>query len=134
MEKYDILVQIFETIRYCILEMFIMIKCDKKFENLETELVNLPEVLKNSLQKEVLTIKQLNKNGKKFNYVTKNICDLSDAEYVIFSAYMNQDYHESEAFIFVDSTGKQVGSLTGRDLDLYDMIKNCDKLRETHKF
>jgi|FLOH01.1.fsa_nt_gi hypothetical protein len=109
-----------------------MIKCDKKFENLEEELVNLPEVLKNSLQKEILTIKQLNKNGEKFAYVSKNISDLTDAEYVIFSAYMNRDYHDSESFIFIDSTGRQVCTLSGRDTDLYDMIKKCDKLVETH--
>lgn len=111
-----------------------MIKCDKKFENLEEEFLNLPEVLKNSLQNGILTIKQLDKEGEKFAYVSKNICDLRDAEYVIFSAYMNKDYHESETFIFIDSTGKQVASLSGRDTDLYDMIKNCDKLIESRKF
>lgn len=110
-----------------------MIKCDKKFENLEEELVNLPDVLKNSLQNEILTIKQLDKKGEKFAYVSKNIHDLSDAEYVIFSKYMNENYHESETFIFVDSTGRQVCSLSGRDTDLYDMIKNCDKLHENYK-
>jgi hypothetical protein len=111
-----------------------MIKCDEKFENLEEELVNLPDVLKNSLQKDILTIKSLAKDSKKFAYVSKNLCDLSEAEYVIFSAYMNKDYHESETFIFVDSTGRQVCSLSGRDTDLYDMIKNCNKLVETKKF
>ncbi len=111
-----------------------MIKCDKKFENLEEELLNLPTVLKNSLQKDILTIKQLNKEGEKFAYVSKNLCDLSGAEYVIFSKYMNQNYHESETFIFVDSTGRQVCTLSGRDIDLYNMIKKCDKLIESHKF
>ena len=107
-----------------------MIKCNVKFENLEEELVELSSVFKNSLQKDILTIKQLNKDGEKFKYISKNVRDLKDAEYVIFSAFMCDDYHESETFIFVNARGSNVCTISGREMDLYDMIKDCENLVE----
>ncbi|WP_373000569.1 hypothetical protein [Sulfurimonas sp.] len=101
-----------------------------KFENLEEELVDLTDVLKNSLQSEVLSIKKLVKSCDKFKHISKTLCDLESAEYVIFSKYMSKKFHESEAFIFVDATGKNVCSLSGRDIDLYDMIMDCENLVE----
>ncbi len=111
-----------------------MIKNDVKFVNLENELTELSDVLKNSLQKEVLTIKSLNKEGEKFQSIVDKFCNLDDAEYVIFSVYMCKDYHESESFIFVNTQGKQVCTISGRELDLYDMIKDCDNLVEKEKY
>jgi len=107
-----------------------MIKCGDKFANLEEELVNLQDVLKNSLQKEVLTIKKIDKAGKKFNSIVDKFYNLCNAEYVIFSVHMCKDYHESETFVFIDETGNSVCTISGRELDLYDMIKNCDNLVE----
>lgn len=101
-----------------------------KFENLEEELVDLTDVLKNSLQSEVLSIKKLVKSCDKFKRISKAIPELEGAEYVIFSKYMNKKFHDSEAFIFVDSTGKNVCSLSGREIDLYDMIMDCKNLIE----
>ena len=111
-----------------------MIKNGIKFVNLEDELIDLPKVLKNSLQKEVLTIKSLNKEGAKFQSIVNRFCNLDEALYVIFSAYMCKDYHESESFVFVDKKGKQVCTISGRELDLYDMIKDCDNLVEQKKY
>ena len=105
-----------------------MIKYHVKFENLEEELTNLQDILKNSLQKEILTIKQLNKDGVKFKEISESRPALHEAEYVIFSVFMCQNYHESEMFIFVDSTGKDVYKISGREIDLYDMIKDCENL------
>jgi len=110
-----------------------MIKCDTKFENLDKELCDLQDILKNSIQNEVLTIKSINKEGKKFKSIVNKFDNLDQAEYVIFSSYMDKNYHESETFIFVDKTGKRVCVVSGRELDLYDMIKNCDKLIESAK-
>jgi hypothetical protein len=56
--------------------------------------------------------------------------ELKKAQYVIFSKYMNKKFHDSEAFIFVDATGKNVCSLSGREIDLYDMIMDCKNLIE----
>lgn len=107
-----------------------MIKCHKKFENLQEELVNLQDVLKNSLQKEILSIKQLDKQSQKFHDVSLKFPVLKTAEYVIFSKYMAKDFHDSESFIFVDEKGASVATISGRDLELYEMIKECEKLRE----
>lgn len=111
-----------------------MLKCHKKFENLEEELISLTDVLKNSLQKEVLDIKQLNKESKKFHDVSKKFPILENAEYVIYSRFMCDDFHESESFIFVDDKGSTVCTLTGRDLDLYEMIQTCEKLKESEVY
>ncbi|EDZ61566.1 hypothetical protein SMGD1_2189 [Sulfurimonas gotlandica GD1] len=101
-----------------------------KFENLEEELVDLTDVLKNSLQSEVLSIKKLVKSCDKFKKISKTICNLDEAEYVIFSKYMTKQFHQSESYIFVDATGKNVCNVSGRDIDLYDMIMDCENLVE----
>lgn len=111
-----------------------MIKCHQKFSNLEEELTELQDVLKNSLQKEVLEIKQLSKDSQKFLDVSKQFPQLKGAEYVIYSAFMSKEFHELESFIFIDSRGKTVCTLTGRDLDLYKMIKKCERLKESEEY
>lgn len=105
-----------------------------KFENLETEFVDLPQVFKNSLQNEVLTIKKLNKESKKYKDVTKSVCNIDKADYVIFSTYMGKEYHTLETFIFVNNTGEVVCNLSGRELDLYNMITDCENLIETETY
>jgi hypothetical protein len=111
-----------------------MLKCHQKFENLEEELADLQDVLLNSLQKEVLDIKQLNKESQKFQTVSQQFPILKEAEYVIYSRFMTKEFHESESFIFVDKTGHSVCTLTGRDLDLYEMIRKCENLIEAQTY
>jgi len=111
-----------------------MIKRQIKFENLEEELVDLQNILKNSLQNEVLEIRKLDKESDKFKKLLGIHCDLSSVEYVIFSKFMSKEYHELETFVFIDSTGNTVCDLSGRELDLYNMIKECDNLIETPKY
>lgn len=111
-----------------------MIKCHQKFENLEEELTDLQSVLKNSLQKEVLDIKQLNKKSKKFHDVLQEFPLLEDAEYVVYSKFMSKEFHEQESFIFIDKTGHTVCTLSGRDLELYEMIQECQNLRESQVY
>ena len=103
-------------------------KQNVKFENLEEELVDLQDVLKNSLQNEVLEIRKVDKTCDKFHNLMHQFCNLNAAEYVIFSKFMLKDYHDSETFVFLDSTGKTVCNLSGRDLNLHNMIKECDNL------
>lgn len=105
-----------------------------KFENLEEELVDLQEVLKNSLQNEVLEIRKVDKSCDKFQNMMNQFCNLDASEYVIFSKFMPKEYHELETFIFLDSTGKTVCNLSGRDLDLYNMIKECNNLVESKDY
>ena len=101
-----------------------------KFENLEEELVDLTDVLKNSLQSEVLAIKKLVKTCDKFKKISSTVHDLSEAEYVIFSKFMTKQFHKSETYIFIDKTGKTLCSVSGREMDLYDMIMDCKNLIE----
>jgi len=101
-----------------------------KFENLGEELVDLSDVLKNSLQSDVLAIKKLVKSCDKFKNISEKICNLDKAEYVIFSKYMTKKFHQSETYIFIDSTGKNVCDISGREIDLYDMIMDCENLIE----
>jgi hypothetical protein len=105
-----------------------------KFENLESEFVDLPEVFKNSLQNEVLEIKKLNKASEKFQHVSKDICNIDKAEYVIFSKFMGKEFHQNETFIFVNHTGKMICNLSGRELDLHNMISDCDNLVESEEY
>ena len=111
-----------------------MIKCITKYENLEKELVNLPNVLKNSLQKEILAIKELDRDCQKFKKIVSSITAMEDATYVIFSSYMCENYHESEVFMFVNSTGEVVCNISGREIDLYDMIQDCKVLIESKTY
>ncbi len=105
-----------------------------KFENLEEELSDLSEILKNSLQNEVLAIKKIDKGCEKFKKAVDSFSDLIEAEYVIFSKFMGKEYHNLETFIFVDATGKNVYNLSGREIELYNMIKDCDNLIEAEDY
>lgn len=107
-----------------------MFKCHEKFENLEEELCDLQEVLKNSLQNEVLTIKKLDKESEKYKQINEKVGDISAAEYVIFSKYMKKEFHDMEKYVFIDKTGKTVCVLSGLEINLYNMIKECDNLVE----
>ena len=105
-----------------------------KFENLEEELCDLQGIMKNSLQNDVLEIRKVDKTCSKFKKLSGVHSDLSSAEYVIFSKFMPKEYHDMETFVFIDSTGNSICTLSGRELDLYNMIKDCDNLIETGEY
>ena len=105
----------------------------EKYENLESELTNLQDVLKGSLQNDVLQIKRLIKGSDKFKHLSDTICNLADAEYVIYSKYMTKELHDSEYYIFIDKTGNTVCRASGKELSLYNMIEESDNLIETKK-
>ncbi|MFA6136965.1 MAG: hypothetical protein WC667_02650 [Sulfurimonas sp.] len=106
----------------------------EKYENLESELTNLQDVLKESLQNDILQIKRLIKNSEKFKHVSDDICDLADAEYVVYSKYMTKELHDSEYYIFIDKKGNTVCRASGKELSLYNMIEDTDNLIETKKY
>ncbi|EQB35560.1 hypothetical protein M947_09775 [Sulfurimonas hongkongensis] len=101
-----------------------------KFENLEEVFSDLSDVLKNSLQRDILSIKKLVKDSKKFKSLSSEFPKLKDAEYVIFSEHMKGEFHESESYIFVDAKGRDVCNISGREMDLYEMITDCKNLIE----
>ncbi|MDD2448488.1 MAG: hypothetical protein PHS42_10550 [Sulfurimonas sp.] len=99
-----------------------------KFENLEEEFHELSDVLKNSLQRDILSIKKLLKSSEKFKKLSLEFPKLEEAEYVIFSEHMKGEFHESEAYIFIDAKGRDVCNISGREMDLYEMIIDCENL------
>lgn len=105
-----------------------------KFENLEEEFCDLSDVLKNSLQRDILTIKKLIKSCDKFKKLSLEFPKLKEAEYVIFSEHMKGEYHESESYIFINENGADVCHISGREMDLYDMITDCDNLVEKQHY
>lgn len=105
-----------------------------KFENLEEELHDLQDVLKNSLQNDVLEIRKVDRSCEKFKKLSGDFSDITAAQYVIFSKFMPKEYHDMETFVFVDSTGKTICNLSGRDIDLYNMVKECDNLIQNDKY
>lgn len=102
----------------------------EKYENLESELTNLQNVLKESLQNDILQIKRLVKGSEKFKHLSDNICDLADAEYVIYSKYMTKELHDSEYYVFIDKKGNTICRASGKELSLYNMIEESDNLIE----
>lgn len=106
----------------------------EKFKNLEVELVDLQTILKNSLQNDVLEIKSINHECEKFQETSENFPQMKDAAYVIYSKFMTKKFHESESFVFIDGTGKTVCTLSGRDINLYDMITTCANLIEYEEY
>lgn len=111
-----------------------MIKKQVKFENIKEELVDLQAIFLAGIQDGVLTIKELNKESEKFKKISAYKEALKNAQYVIFSVYMCKDYHNLEKFIFIDKTGKLVCEVSGTEMDLYDMIKDCEKLIEAKEY
>ena len=105
-----------------------------KFENLEEELFNLQDIFKNSLQNEVLAIKRLDKTCEKFKHISDKTSNIYDAEHVIFSKFMCKEFHNLETFVFVNTTGELVCNMSGRDIELYNMLKECDNLIETPEY
>lgn len=102
----------------------------EKYKNLENELTELQEVLKHSLQNDVLQIKSLVKNCDKFKRLLEDHSNLHKASYVIYSKYMTKEVHDSETFIFIDNVGNTVTYASGRELALYGIIETCENLIE----
>lgn len=102
----------------------------EKYANLESELTHLQEVLKTSLQNDILQIKRVLKGCEKFQKLSQEFPDLKEAEYVIYSQYMTKETHESEYFVFIDSKGQTIFRATGKELSLYNMIEDCSNLVE----
>jgi hypothetical protein len=41
---------------------------------------------------------------------------------------MKGEFHESEAYIFIDAKGRDICNISGREMDLYEMIIDCENL------
>ncbi|MGB5505464.1 MAG: hypothetical protein WBM70_02135 [Sulfurovum sp.] len=99
-----------------------------KYTNIESELPNLQSILKDSLQKEVLDIKIVDDNCDKYHSECQNCPLLDKAKYVVFSPHVQKEYRSYEHFVFLDHSGETLCYKSGRDFELFGMLKPCINL------
>lgn len=105
-----------------------------KYKNIDERFPELVEVLKNSIQSEILEIKHIDRSCEKYKRLCQEFAELNDAEFVVFSKYIKKDDHKHEMFAFVDDKGKIVCHLSGRELELYGMLEGCYDLEMSEEF
>ena len=99
-----------------------------KYENLEKELPKLQKVLLNTIQSEFLEIRSIAKACKKYLNACEEIPALADAEYVVYSKFMDKANHPYEKFIFLDKDGAELCNVSGSEMELYGLLSSCDNL------
>ena len=104
-----------------------------KYENIESELPNLQDILKNSLQKEVLAIKKVDETSDKYHFECQNCPLLDKAEYVVYSPHVQKEYQKYEQYVFLDHSGETLCHKSGKNFKLSGMLKPCINLKETEE-
>lgn len=106
-----------------------------KYSNIEEILPKLPKVLLNTIQSDVLEIKSIDKNCTKFIDACSKFPELKNADFVVYSKYMEKSNHKYEKFIFLDKDGAEVYDLSGQNLELYGLLACTNlSLNEEYKF
>ena len=105
-----------------------------KYENLTDLVPKLQKVLVDSIQDDCLEIRQVNTASDKFLSTLERYPALSDAEYVVYSKFIKKCEHQHETFIFLDTEGKTLAHISGRDLALYGIIKPCEEFAVTQEY
>ena len=105
-----------------------------KYSNLDETLPELPKVLKDALQTDFLEVKSVEKTCEKYQTECAAIPMLNKASYVIYSPYIKKADHEHEIFIFVDELGKILCHVGGVEMELYGLIKPCNKLHLSEEY
>ena len=99
-----------------------------KYSNIENELPNLADVLKNALQTDFLHICLINKECDKYVKESKICSPLQEATYVVYSPHIKKENHEHELFVFLDKTGNITCHVGGQHLELYGLLKPSSNL------
>lgn len=105
----------------------------EKYAQLDVELPELPKVLLNTIQSEILEIKSVNKNCDKFRKICVDHPILNDAVYVVYSSYVKKSDHKYEKFIFLGEKGNELIDLSGRDFELYGLLQ-CVSIPFTEEY
>lgn len=100
----------------------------KKYTNIEKEFPNLPRVLQDTIQRDVLEIKRLDCDCDKYQNACGMYPELKHAAYVVFSPFIKRSEHRYETFVFVDKMGTIVCHISGNDMELYGLLKPCTNL------
>lgn len=106
---------------------------DIKYTNIESELPDLQDILKNSLQKEVLDIKSVDESSDKYHFECENCPLMADAQYVVYSPHVQKKFQKYEHYVFLDNSGKTLCHRSGKDFNLFGMLKPCINLRSVDK-
>jgi len=106
----------------------------EKYSNIDIILPNLSGVLKDAIQSEVLEIKTVDRECSKFIKAYKDHPALADAEYVVYSPYIQKRDHPFEHFVFLDRSGKSICHVSGTEMELYGLLEVCSILRPAEEF
>jgi len=99
-----------------------------KYENLKDRFPYLQDGLINSIQNELLEIKKIKCTCETFKEACLCHPQLKYADCVIYSPYIDKKNHEYETFIFIDSKGKILEHISGREMELYGMLEAVNEL------
>ncbi|WP_373070176.1 hypothetical protein [Sulfurimonas sp.] len=95
----------------------------EKYDRLKEKLPQLPEVLLNTIQSEILELKCVKKDCEKFKKISEEFPILKEAVYVVYSNYVKKSDHKYEKFIFLGENGNELCDLSGRDFELYGLLQ-----------
>ncbi len=105
----------------------------EKYDNIESELPNLPKVLLNTIQSDVLEIRSIDKGCDKYKKACGEVPELNDAEYVVYSKYMDKSNHKFEKFIFLGKEGEELFDVSGQKMELYGLL-TCSNLSLSEEY
>jgi len=106
----------------------------EKYSNIDIILPNLSGVLKDAIQSEVLEIKTVDRECSKFLKAYKEHPALAEAEFVVYSPYIQKRDHPFEHFVFLDRSGKSICHISGTEMELYGLLEVCSTLRPAEGF
>ncbi|MDD5157223.1 hypothetical protein [Sulfurimonas sp.] len=105
----------------------------KKYENIEEELPELPEILLNTIQSDVLEIRRIDKKCEKYIASCEKFPELVDASFVVYSKYIDKNNHKYEKFIFLSEKGAEICDVSGSTIELYGLLL-CNNLSFTQEY
>ena len=105
-----------------------------KYANIDERFPELTNVLRDSIQSEILEIRHIDKSCDKFKKMSEKITELQQCDFVVFSKYIKKGDHKYETFAFIDDKGKIVCHVPGREMELYGMLEGCGDLEVNDEF
>ena len=105
-----------------------------KYSNIENELPDLVDVLKDALQTDFLQIRLLDRECKKYEKECITCTSLNDAVYVVYSPHIKRENHHHELFVFLDKTGNIICHVGGQELELYGLLKPVCSLTMSEEY
>ncbi|ABB44569.1 hypothetical protein Suden_1291 [Sulfurimonas denitrificans DSM 1251] len=105
----------------------------EKYLNIKEKLPKLPEVLLNTIQSDILELKNIDKTCKKYIDLCSKISEIKDAHYVVYSKYIDKSNHKYEKFIFLGEEGEELFDVSGLEIDLYGLL-TCVDLSVTDEY